>query len=177
MVEYTFVMAKPDALDRGVVDEAFAYFRDTGLRIPVMARRTLDEETVRSHYSNVSDDVFHLLEDYLVDEEAVGAVLYGEKAVERARETVGASWRPEENPYGTIRGDVHNPDSPVYWQQGVAPDAAMAWARRYRSREAKAGEPIYNLVHAADPTEPDPQENAFREAQLFFGDDIRTHLE
>lgn len=175
-MESSFLMLKPDALERDLFNEVLSYFRDSDLRIPAMTREQVDEETVEEHYSHVPDEILEGLHDYFDGEEVVIAVVYGENAIERTREIAGSDWKPEQNPYGTIRGDIHNPDSPLYWENGIAEEDQDLWERRYHSEKTLEGEPTYTLVHTADPEEDLPQEVAKKEAARFFGEEITNYM-
>lgn len=163
-MEYSFIMLKPDAVERGVYGEVLDYFGEVGLRIPFMTRVVMTPELVDAHYSDVSDEARENLHAYMDGRTVVPALTYGEDAMERTRAVVGEEWRPEENPHGTVRGDVHNPRSALY---STRPN--------YHSRVAAENDlPAYNLIHAADPV--DGQDVVAEEAELFFGEDIHTYL-
>lgn len=164
-MEHSFIMLKPDAVERGVYGEVLEYFRGEDLHIPFMTRVEMTPDLVDAHYSDVGDEARVNLHRYMDGRTVIPALTYGEDAMERTRAVVGEEWRPEENPYGTIRGDVHNPESPLY---SPLPN--------YHSRIAEERDlTAYNLVHAANPG--DGRDVVAEEAELFFGDAIHDYLE
>ncbi|MBC5792601.1 MAG: hypothetical protein H8Z69_01035 [Nanohaloarchaea archaeon] len=162
--EYTFIMMKPDALERGLTDEVLSYFSDSGLQPTMLEQKNVSSELVDEHYGHVPGDVLDELHDYFDDEDVMVGIMYGEDAVKRTREIVGDEFRPEENEPGTIRGDAaNNPESPLY-DEDLLP--------HYDSRIADTWEiPLFNIVHAST-----SQEEAHEEAVRFYGEEIEKHL-
>ncbi|MFB6145475.1 MAG: nucleoside-diphosphate kinase [Candidatus Nanohaloarchaea archaeon] len=159
--EYTFVMLKPDTLHRGLESEVFEYFLGEGLRMPLMTESHLTHGLVAEHYSHVPDDVQDALHEYFDDEDVVVGVLEGEDAVSRTRQIVGDDFRPEKNSTGTIRGDAHNPESPLYSEEPNY-DSEIADDR---------GIPLYNFIHASGDFE-----EAQEEIRRFLGPQALNYL-
>lgn len=174
--EYTFVMFKPDTLERDLFNDVLSYFKSEGLQIPAMTRKTVSHNLIDQHYSHVPDNIRETLHEYIGGEDVVAAVIYGQNAIERTREIVGDDWRPENNPFGTIRGDIHNPESALFWRNNTGEEISK-FERRYDSNKAGDDEPVYNLIHAVDPTEENPDEIARQEVKRFFDKTIWHHLE
>lgn len=179
MSEYSFMMLKPDAVQRDLVDETLSYLEEDGLQICAMTRMTADRDLIDQHYDNKQDDpgVMQELHRYFgtasggEGHDIVPIVTYGADAAQRTRDLVGGdSWLPEENEPGTIRGDVvKNPDSAVY----ADPLEEPAMWPHYRENAAKSADiPVYNMVHAAE-----NEQEAMDEIRHFFGDELLTYLE
>lgn len=159
--ENTFVMLKPDTIQRNLVDEVLEYFVEEGFDMPMLTGLEVEPELVEEHYSHVPDEVREELHEYFDNEYVVVGVLEGEDAVDRTREIVGDDFRPEHNSFGTIRGDVHNPESDLYSENAS-----------YHSEKAEDEDvPLYNLIHASA-----EQEEALEEIERFLGSRALEYL-
>ena len=121
MSERTLVLAKPDAVRRGLIGEIVARIERKGLRIAAMELRTLDRATAEKHYAeHEGKPFFGELVEFITGGPLVAMVLEGDKAVPAARQVIGAT-NPLEAATGSIRGDfavevgqnmVHGSDAP-----------------------------------------------------------------
>ena len=59
MADRTFVIIKPDAVERGLAGEIIARFERKGLRIVAMDLRTIDAETAGRHYAEHEGKPFY----------------------------------------------------------------------------------------------------------------------
>ncbi len=120
-MERTFVILKPDAVQRGLVGEIVARFERRGLKIVGMKFMAVSEELARRHYAvHQGKPFFSGLIQYITSGPVVAMVLEGTDAIQVVRRTIGAT-RPAEAEPGTIRGDlgleigrnlVHGSDGP-----------------------------------------------------------------
>ncbi len=120
-MERTFVILKPDAVQRGLVGEIVARFERRGLKIVGMKFMAVSEELARRHYAvHQGKPFFPGLIEYITRGPVVAMVLEGTDAIQVVRRTIGAT-RPAEAEPGTIRGDlgleigrnlVHGSDGP-----------------------------------------------------------------
>jgi nucleoside-diphosphate kinase len=120
-VENTFVMVKPDGVERGLVGEVIGRFERKGLVLEKLAMITVDEDLARRHYAeHVEKPFFPDLLAFITRGPVVAMKLSGESAVSIARTMMGPT-NPASAPPGTIRGDlatelteniVHGSDSP-----------------------------------------------------------------
>ena len=62
-IERTFVMIKPDGVQRGLVGEIVARLEQKGLELRALKLKNLDIETARKHYAEHRDKPFY---DHLV---------------------------------------------------------------------------------------------------------------
>ncbi|HSV73422.1 MAG TPA: nucleoside-diphosphate kinase [Chthonomonadales bacterium] len=120
-MERTFVMVKPDAVQRRLVGEIVARFERRGLRLAAMRMLTPSRSLAQEHYAVHRGKPFYEdLVDFVTSGPVVAMVWEGNQAVRLVRQMMGAL-APEEALPGTIRGDyttdrqrnlVHGSDSP-----------------------------------------------------------------
>lgn len=120
-MEQTFVMLKPDAVQRGLVGEIIQRFEQRGLKIVAMKMLWMSQEFAHKHYEvHVGKPFFEGLIKYITSGPVVAMVLEGTNAIEAARATMGAT-NPLKAAPGTIRADyglemgrnlVHGSDGP-----------------------------------------------------------------
>jgi len=141
-VERTLIIIKPDAVQRGLIGEIIRRFENRGLRLVGMKLVHLTPALASQHYAvHKEKSFFGPLIDYITSAPVVVMVLEGSRAVELARNTIGAT-KPVEALAGTIRGDfgmevgrnlVHGSDSAENAQKEVAlfftTDELIDWAR------------------------------------------------
>ena len=119
-MERTLVLAKPDAVQRGLVGEVVSRLEGTGLKLIALKMIRMDAEMAGRHYGIHRDKPFFKgLVQFITSSPLVAAVFEGPKAVEIARKVMGDT-DPARAPAGTIRGDfaqdigrnvVHGSDS------------------------------------------------------------------
>lgn len=119
--ERTLVLAKPDAMQRGLAGEIISRLESRGLRLIGLKLMQMTEEIANRHYEeHVGKGFFAGLVGYMTSGPIVAAVFEGPDAVKAVRQSVGAT-NPVEAAPGTIRGDygilkgrnlVHASDSP-----------------------------------------------------------------
>lgn len=101
----TFILLKPDAVERGLVGTLLKRFEDKGLQIVQMKMLRFTPELARKHYAeHIGKPFYPALEEYIISGPAVAAVLEGPEAVAVVRRLVGPT-NGIEAPAGTIRGD------------------------------------------------------------------------
>ncbi|PJF22243.1 MAG: nucleoside-diphosphate kinase [Phototrophicales bacterium] len=120
-MERTFIIIKPDAVQRGLIGEIIKRFEQRGLRIIGMKFMQVSRELAEKHYAvHKERPFFNSLVEYITASPVVVMALEGTDAVAAARNTIGAT-KPTEAAAGTIRGDfgleigrnlVHGSDSP-----------------------------------------------------------------
>ena len=104
-MERTFIIVKPDAVQRGLVGEIIARFERRGLKLMAMRMMQVSEELAREHYAvHEGRPFFEGLISYITSAPVVTMVLEGTDAIAVVRNTVGAT-RPAEAAPGTIRAD------------------------------------------------------------------------
>lgn len=104
-MEQTLIIIKPDAVQRGLTGEIIRRFELRGLRIVGMKFIQIDEALAQKHYAEHAErPFFGSLVSYITSSPSVVMVLEGTKAIQSARNTIGAT-NPAESAAGTIRGD------------------------------------------------------------------------
>ncbi|MCH2620404.1 MAG: nucleoside-diphosphate kinase [Acidimicrobiales bacterium] len=103
----TFVMCKPDAVERKLVGEIIRRLEESGLSILAAELRTLNPEILAKHYEeHVEKPFYDDLVTFMSRSPAMLMVLEGEgEAYATARALMGAT-DPAEADAGTIRGDL-----------------------------------------------------------------------
>jgi nucleoside-diphosphate kinase len=119
-VSQTLILVKPDAFERGLTGAVLARFERKGLTPVAIKLMMVEEELANRHYAEHTDKPFFgELISFITRAPLVAMVLEGEKAVEAARQVIGAT-DPLEAAPGSIRGDfavevtfnlVHGSDS------------------------------------------------------------------
>jgi len=104
-MERTFIILKPDAVQRGLVGEIIARFERRGLKLVALKMMQVSEELAREHYAvHAERPFFNSLIQYITSAPVVALVLEGTDAIAVVRSTVGAT-KPAEAAPGTIRAD------------------------------------------------------------------------
>jgi nucleoside-diphosphate kinase len=104
-MERTFVMVKPDGVQRGLIGEAVRRIERKGLKIVAMKMMKIEKELAENHYAEHKEKpFFSALVSYITSGPVVAMVVEGRNAVKVVRTLVGATNPAEANP-GTIRGD------------------------------------------------------------------------
>ncbi len=122
MIQKSFVMMKPDAVQRRLMGKILSRFEEKGLQIVAVKLMQIDEELAKTHYGEHADKPFFpSLVEYITSSPALAMVIEGEEAITTIRKLVGAT-NPLEADLGTIRGDygmntgrniIHASDSPA----------------------------------------------------------------
>ena len=105
-MERTLVIAKPDAVQRGLVGEIIRRLENKGLKLIGMKMATLDEAVLRTHYAEHVEKGFYTgLEDFMKSSPVVLMAWEGFECIDSVRTIVGAT-NPREAAPGSIRGDL-----------------------------------------------------------------------
>ncbi len=104
-MERTFVMVKPDGVQRGLIGEIIGRFERRGLKVVGLKMVQVSEALARQHYAvHEGRPFFAGLITYITSAPVVAMVVEGTNAVVAVRQTVGAT-KPFEAAPGTIRAD------------------------------------------------------------------------
>ncbi len=113
MKEQTFIILKPDAVQKGIVEVCLQRFKDSGLIIKQKHKLKLNRKFVDKLYKHlenkVSEKLLENIKKWMLSDYIIAAVLEGENAVETARKICGNT-NPAEAGKGTLRGDFSNED-------------------------------------------------------------------
>lgn len=120
-MERTYLMIKPDAVQRGLCGEIVSRFEKKGLKLIAMKFMRIPKEVAEKHYGEHKGKKFYdKLIAYITSGPVLAMVWEGKNAVSVCRTMMGKT-DPQESAPGTIRGDygmdlgvniIHGSDSP-----------------------------------------------------------------
>ncbi|XVF08536.1 hypothetical protein REPUB_Repub07fG0011300 [Reevesia pubescens] len=138
-MEQTFIMIKPDGVQRGLVGEIISRFEKKGFSLKGMKLVIVDRAFAERHYADLSaKPFFNGLVEYIISGPVVAMIWEGKNVVATGRKIIGAT-NPSESAPGTIRGDfaveigrnvIHGSDSVESATKEIAlwfPDGAENW--------------------------------------------------
>ncbi|KIY70329.1 nucleoside diphosphate kinase [Cylindrobasidium torrendii FP15055 ss-10] len=103
--ERTYIMVKPDGVQRGLVGKIIARFEERGFKLIALKLVQATEEHLEKHYADLKGKPFFPgLVKYMASGPVVGMVWQGLDAVKTGRAMLGAT-NPLASVPGTIRGD------------------------------------------------------------------------
>lgn len=103
--ERTYIMVKPDGVQRGLVGEIISRFERKGFYLKGLKLFNCPEELAKEHYGDLKEKPFFPdLVGYICSGPVVAMVWEGKGVVKSARKLIGAT-NPLESEPGTIRGD------------------------------------------------------------------------
>ena len=143
----TFVMLKPDALQRNLVDLILLEFKQAGYTIVRKQLKKVDESTILAHYDEVISRVQlphfreRILETFVNQDVVIAEITKDDDVVNSVRTFIGKT-NPKEADPSSIRGKFGEDDMNV---------------------AIKEGRLVQNLVHASD-----SDESAQSELALWF---------
>ena len=103
--EQTFVMIKPDAVQRGLIGEIISRFEKKGLKIIAMKMLSVKKDLAEKHYGiHKGKSFFKPTVKYITSSPVVAMVIEGNNAIQTVRTMMGKT-DPQKADLGTIRGD------------------------------------------------------------------------
>ncbi|MBX6394503.1 MAG: nucleoside-diphosphate kinase [Alicyclobacillaceae bacterium] len=128
-MEQTFVMIKPDGVQRGLIGEIISRFEKRGLQLVAAKLMTVSRELAEQHYAEHRDKpFFEELVSFITSGPVFAMVWKGQGAISVVRQMMGKT-NPQDAAPGTIRGDfalsvsmnvVHGSDSPESAKREIA---------------------------------------------------------
>ncbi|BGP06332.1 Nucleoside diphosphate kinase [Rhodotorula toruloides] len=104
-MEQTYIMIKPDGVQRGLVGEIISRFEKRGYKLVAMKLASPSVEHLEKHYEDLKEKPFFKgLVSYMASGPVVAMVWEGKDAVKTGRTILGAT-NPLASAPGTIRGD------------------------------------------------------------------------
>ncbi|SHG43996.1 nucleoside diphosphate kinase [Thermosyntropha lipolytica DSM 11003] len=120
-MERTFIMVKPDGVQRGLIGELISRIEKKGFKIAALKMLKIDEELAKKHYAeHIEKPFFPELLAFITSGPVVAMVVEGDGVIAGMRKLMGKT-NPKEAEIGTIRGDfgittsqnlIHGSDSP-----------------------------------------------------------------
>jgi nucleoside-diphosphate kinase len=121
VMERTYLMVKPDGVQRNLVGEIVSRFEKKGYQLVGAKLVTITKEMAENHYGEHKErPFFGELVDFITSGPVFAMVWEGENVISTARKMMGAT-NPTDATSGTIRGDfavklsmnvIHGSDSP-----------------------------------------------------------------
>jgi nucleoside-diphosphate kinase len=106
MSERTFVMVKPDGVQRGLVGEVISRLEERGLKLVAAKFMQIDRDLAEEHYGeHEGKPFFQGLVSFITSGPVMAMVWEGADAIRQVRRMMGAT-DPAEAAPGTIRGDL-----------------------------------------------------------------------
>jgi len=103
--EQTFIMIKPDGVQRGCVGNIISRFEKKGIKIVAMKMMQVPRELAEKHYGiHKGKPFFEPTVEYIISSPVIAMVLEGNNAIQIVRSMMGKT-NPQEAAPGTIRGD------------------------------------------------------------------------
>jgi nucleoside-diphosphate kinase len=103
--ERTFVMVKPDGVQRGLIGKIISRFEERGLKLVGAKFVQIDRSLAENHYGEHEDKpFFDDLVEFITADPVMAMVWEGQDATRQVRSMVGET-DPAESPPGSIRGD------------------------------------------------------------------------
>ena len=104
-MERTLVLAKPDAVQRGLIGEIIGRFERKGLRVAGLRLLTVPRAMAEEHYAvHAGKHFYEGLVEFITSGPVAAIALDGPDAIAVVRKLVGKTMPGEAEP-GTIRGD------------------------------------------------------------------------
>ena len=105
-MQRTLVLAKPDAVQRGLIGEIIGRFERKGLKVAGLRLLHVPREMAERHYAVHSEKHFYAgLVEFITSGPVAAIALDGPDAIATVRRLVGKTMPNEAEP-GTIRGDL-----------------------------------------------------------------------
>ncbi|WCH49152.1 MULTISPECIES: nucleoside-diphosphate kinase [unclassified Lysinibacillus] len=128
-IEQTFLMVKPDGVERQVIGDIVDRFERRGFVMKGAKLMVIPKELAEKHYAEHAErPFFGELVDFITSGPVFAMVWEGENVIKLARTMMGAT-KPEESNPGTIRGDyattvshniIHGSDSLASAEREIA---------------------------------------------------------
>lgn len=128
-MERTFILLKPDCVERRLAGRVLTRFEDKGLNVVALKMLRITPDLAKKHYAeHVSKPFYPALEQFITGGPVIAGVLEGLEAIRVVREMLGPT-SGLKAPAGTIRGDfsssrqmnlVHASDGPEAAQRETA---------------------------------------------------------
>jgi nucleoside-diphosphate kinase len=120
-MEKTFLMVKPDGVQRNLIGEIVSRFENKGFQLVGGKLMTIPRDLAENHYGEHKErPFFGELVDFITSGPVFAMVWEGENAIAISRQMMGAT-NPKDAATGSIRGDyavqmgmniIHGSDSP-----------------------------------------------------------------
>jgi len=151
-MERTFILLKPDCVQRRLMGCVLARFEEKGLNFVAMKMLRITPDLAKQHYAeHVEKAWYPTLENFITGGPVVAAVVEGLQAIRVVRDMLGATNGLQAAP-GTIRGDFSSSQQMNLVHGSDGPESAAREIALYFSDDELCGyEPtITPWIRAAD---------------------------
>jgi nucleoside-diphosphate kinase len=151
-MERTFILFKPDCIERRLVGRLLSRFEDKGLNIVAMKMLRVTPALSKQHYAeHVNKPFYPALEKFITASPVIAAVVEGLEVIRVVREMLGATSGLKATA-GTIRGDFSSSRQMNLVHASDGPEAASREIELYfKPEEVFAYEPtIKPWLRASD---------------------------
>ncbi|RHZ68238.1 hypothetical protein Glove_296g37 [Diversispora epigaea] len=141
-LEKTYIMVKPDGVERGLVGEIIKRFENKGYQLVAIQQFETNKDILNQHYEDLKEKPFFpKLLNYMLSGPVVGMVWQGKDVVKTGRKLLGET-DPLKSAPGTIRGDFcidvghnicHGSDSVKSAEREIClwfPNGIVTWERK-----------------------------------------------
>ena len=128
VIEKTFLLLKPDSIQRGLVGAIISRLENKGLQIVAMKMVMVSQDQAMKQYEcHKGKPFFDSLVEFITSSPSIAMVVKGRNAIKLCRKLMGAT-EPENSLPGTIRGDfssdtkhnlIHGSDSTESYEHEV----------------------------------------------------------
>lgn len=128
-MEKTFLMVKPDGVQRNLIGEIVSRFENKGFQLVGAKLMMISQELAEKHYAEHKErPFFGELVNFITSSPVLAMVWEGDNVIATARQMMGAT-NPQEAAPGTIRGDygvqvgqniIHGSDSAESAEREIA---------------------------------------------------------
>lgn len=135
MKEKTFVILKPDCLEKRLMPEVLKRIQNAGMELVACKMAKLNEEILQEHYAHIVGKPFYPpLVKFMSRRSVVLCVFEGENAIAKIRQLLGPT-NSEVASAGTIRGDFGWNSSENIAHASDSPESATAEIARFFKAE------------------------------------------
>lgn len=136
MKEKTFVILKPDCLEKRLMPEVLRRIQNAGMELVACKMARLDEKILSEHYAHIVGKPYYPpLVAFMSRRSVVLCVFEGVGAVAKIRKLLGPT-NSEEAPAGTVRGDFgENTRENIAHASDSSENAKIEIARFFRPEE------------------------------------------
>ena len=130
-MEKTFIILKPDCMEKGLVGQVLQRFENEGFSIVASKMTRLESPILHEHYAHVADlPFFPDIEAFMSSRSVIMIALQGENVIQRVRDLLGPT-DSTKAPAGTIRGDFGTDMMRNVVHASDGPDTAAAELKRF----------------------------------------------
>jgi nucleoside-diphosphate kinase len=136
MKERTFVILKPDCIEKHLVADVIARLTKAGFEIVALKMAQLNESILQEHYAHIVGKPYYPpLVEFMQRKPVIMMVLEGVDVVAKVRKLLGPT-NSQEAPAGTIRGDFgENTRENICHASDSVENAQIEIARFFKSEE------------------------------------------